>query len=129
MQVSLKSDKNNSYFTWKPIYVFFIISWSFLLRMSNISDRSCRENQKHISSSINLFWKSCHLWDNVGKYGRARDPTDNTTHAHCTLHNKATNTLQICNTSCFSMPPVIMWMHLNVMFVCTLPFLFHCQKQ
>jgi len=24
----------------------------------------------------NFFWISCHLWDNVEKYGRARQATD-----------------------------------------------------
>jgi len=38
--------------------------------------------------SVNSFWKSCHLWDNVGKYGRARQATeDNMEHAHCILDN------------------------------------------
>jgi hypothetical protein len=43
--VSFKSDKNNGYFTWKPIYNFLIMSRLFLLRMRNVSDTSCRENQ------------------------------------------------------------------------------------
>ena len=35
------------------------------------------ENIKtHILCSIILFWKSCHLWDNVEKYYRARQATD-----------------------------------------------------
>jgi len=29
IQVSLKSDKNNGYFTWRPIYIFDHISLSF----------------------------------------------------------------------------------------------------
>ena len=35
IQVPLKSAKNNGYFTWRPIYIFFIISRSFffLLKM------------------------------------------------------------------------------------------------
>ena len=46
IQVSLKSDKNNGHFTWKPIHIFFlIISFSVLIRMRNISDEGCRANQ------------------------------------------------------------------------------------
>jgi len=44
IQVSLKSDKNRTYFTWRPIYIF-VISLSVLLEMRNVSDESCRENQ------------------------------------------------------------------------------------
>jgi len=44
-QVSLKLVKYNGHFTQKPIYIFFIISRSVLLRMQNVSDKSCRENQ------------------------------------------------------------------------------------
>jgi len=28
IQVSLQSDKNNGYFTWRPIYLFYRISFS-----------------------------------------------------------------------------------------------------
>jgi len=30
----------------------------------------------HILCSAAFFLKSCHLWENVEKYGRARDATD-----------------------------------------------------
>jgi hypothetical protein len=35
--------------------------------MRNVSDKSCRENQKYILCSINyfVFRKSCRLWDNA----------------------------------------------------------------
>jgi len=39
----------------KP-YTFFIISRSFLLRMSNISDKSCRENQNTHFAFGNVFF-------------------------------------------------------------------------
>jgi len=44
IQDSLKSDKNNGYFTRRPIYIFdhilFISSWN-----QNVSDKRCRETQ------------------------------------------------------------------------------------
>jgi len=43
IQVSLKSDKCNGYFTRR--YTFMIVSRSFLLRMRNFSYKLCRENQ------------------------------------------------------------------------------------
>ena len=30
----------------------------------------------HILSSVTIFQKSCHLWDNVEKYGTAKQATD-----------------------------------------------------
>ena len=63
-EVSLKSDKNKGYFTWRPVYIF-IISRAFLLRMGNVSDKRCRENQKthfvfsNFSSNIVPFMRKC----------------------------------------------------------------------
>ena len=44
VEVWLKSDKNNGYFTWRPMFILIVSLW-ILLRMSNVSDKSCRENQ------------------------------------------------------------------------------------
>jgi len=68
-------------------YAFFIISCSSLLRMRNVSDKSCRET--HILYSVTFFFqKLYHLWDNVGKYCRARQATDdNMAHVRCMLDN------------------------------------------
>jgi hypothetical protein len=45
IQVALKSDKNNGCFTERPMYIFFVVSLSVLLRMRTILTVSCRENQ------------------------------------------------------------------------------------
>ena len=51
------------------------------------------EIKTHILCSIALFRKSCRLWDNVEKYCRAGQATDdNMAHAHCMLVPKATDT-------------------------------------
>jgi len=58
----------------------FILSRSLLLKMRNFSDESCTENWKsntHSMFSIFIFRKFCRLWDSVGKYGNARQATDN----------------------------------------------------
>jgi hypothetical protein len=50
-------------------YTFLIISCVFLLRMRNVSDKICTENQNtHIvfNNIYFCFRKSCRLWDNVG---------------------------------------------------------------
>jgi hypothetical protein len=70
----------------EDLYTFMIRSRSVLLRMRNVSDNSCRENQNTHFVFSDFFRKSCRLWDNVGKYGRAGQGTDgNMVHAHCVL--------------------------------------------
>jgi hypothetical protein len=57
--------------TYEYLCTFMINFRSSLLRMRNISDKSCRENQNTHSVFGNPFFrKSCRLWCNVGKYGR-----------------------------------------------------------
>ena len=71
IQVALKSDKNNGYFTWTPMYIF-TTSRSVLLRMRNISDKRCRKNQNTLFCSRTFFFfffrKLWPLWDDVEKY-------------------------------------------------------------
>ena len=66
---------------------FFILSCSVLLRMRNVSDKSCRENQKRHFMFNNLFYReSCHLWGNLEKHcGAEQAPYDNRVHDHCML--------------------------------------------
>jgi len=54
IQVSLKSHKNNRYFTCRPIHIF-IISRSLLLRMTNVADKICREYQNTYFVFCNFF--------------------------------------------------------------------------
>jgi len=64
----------------------------------------------HILCSETFFFrKSCRLWDNVEKYGRPGQATDdNTAHVHCML-DTATNT----HTSCVILNafPLQQWLH------------------
>jgi hypothetical protein len=55
-------------------YTLSITSCSVLLRMRNISEKHCRENQNThfvFSNCFFIFLKSGPLWDNVEKYCRA----------------------------------------------------------
>ena len=77
-KVPLKSDKEDQ-------YTFLIITSSIFLRVRNVSDRSCRENQNPYFMFNNFFFfrKSFRLWDNVKKHCRAGQTTDgNMAHAH-----------------------------------------------
>jgi len=70
-------------------FTFLIISRSFILRMKNVSDKSCGENQNTRFMFSNIFFpKNVPLEGNVEKHcraGLARD--DQMEHAHCMLDN------------------------------------------
>jgi hypothetical protein len=73
MKVTLHEEQNT-----------FMTSHS-LLRMRNISDKSCRE--KHILCSTTLFENSAVYQKTWKKYCRDGQATDNTmAHAHCMLN-------------------------------------------
>ena len=61
--------------------------------MRNVSDRSCRENPNTCFIFNNFFPYLVPLGDNVKKYCRGGQATDdNMAHAHCMWIPKATNT-------------------------------------
>jgi hypothetical protein len=68
-------------------FTFSIISRSFLLRMRNISDRSCRENRNTHFIFSNFFPenRTVHeiMWKHIVQPGRVID--DNMAHTHCML--------------------------------------------
>ena len=59
---SLKSEKNKGNLN---------ISLSGLLRVENVSDKICRENQNTRFIFNNFFENPALLWENVEKYGTA----------------------------------------------------------
>jgi hypothetical protein len=73
IQVSLKSDKNAGYLTWRPIYIF-ILPRSSLLRMRNVSDSICRENENVRFVCHNFFFGNRAvyevIWKNIAGLGR-----------------------------------------------------------
>ena len=54
------------------LYTFITTSRRILLRMRSASDKRCRKNQNTV------FHENCVVYENVRKYGRARETTDNT---------------------------------------------------
>ena len=79
----------------------------------------------HILCSVTFFSrKSCRLWDNVERYCRAGQATDdNMAHARCMLGNQRyKHTLKICNTRSFSTATTVPGTRLIV------SFYVHCQS-
>ena len=65
---------------------FFIISRSFLLRMRNVSDKSCSEYQNTHFVFTDFYSKIVQLVRYVEKFCRTRQATDdNMAQAHCML--------------------------------------------
>jgi hypothetical protein len=84
-QVSLKSDQNSWYFTWRPIY-FFYHNGLVILRMRNIWDTSCKEKQNTHFMFVTFFFRNwCRLRGNVQKYNRAGQATDDK-YGECAFH-------------------------------------------
>ena len=81
--------------------------YEIFLRMRNVSEKSNRENKTtHIIFNRLLFFqKSFRLWDNVDKYCRAGEATDDkTVHVLCVLHNQEyRNAHTECYIYCFLM--------------------------
>jgi len=98
-----------------------IVCQLIVLRMRSVTDKCCRENQNTHFMFKNFFFlqKFCHLWDNVEKYGRARNATDDNIIWHMCFPfwiNKARiQEHKIYNTCCFSLATMVMRMCLSVL--------------
>jgi len=68
-------------------YTFFVISRPVLRRIRNVLDKSCRENKNTSYGQQTFFFRKwCLLWDNVRRYCRAGQETDDKmAHSHCML--------------------------------------------
>jgi hypothetical protein len=60
-------------------YRLMIIPILVLLKMRNVSEKSCRGNHNTHFTFKYFFWKSYLLWVNVEQYGTARQATDDNT--------------------------------------------------
>ena len=109
-------------------YRFLFISRSVLLRMRNVSHKSCGENPNTHVMLNNFLRISCRLWDSVEEYRRNGQATyDGMAHAHCMPDNWLyKHMLRICNTYCFSTGTMVARTRLSVAFIRTLPVLFFC---
>ena len=66
IQVSLKSNTSNWYFTWRPKYVFEYTSFSFSKNEKCFKQELQRNKNTHFVLN-NFFSKIVRLWDNVEK--------------------------------------------------------------
>ena len=92
----------------------FLISHSILLRMKNISDKCCIENQNPYFMFSNFLFKNCaiYMWKNVAEL-QATD--DNMVHVHCVLDTCGYKyIIKLCNTYCFSTATMVTRMCLHV---------------
>jgi hypothetical protein len=94
-----------------------MISRSVRLRMRHVSDESCRESQNTYFVFSNFFsLEKCavveKMWTNIVEWSRPQMTTWRLSIA-CWIP-KATNTLRLCNTQCFSSSTMIERMLLSV---------------
>jgi hypothetical protein len=90
IQASLIYDKNNRYFTWKPIYIYFKYLAQFFLEWGTFQTKVAEKIKLRfmISNSFFFFRKSCCFWDNVDKYFTGGQTTgENMAHLICMLDN------------------------------------------
>ena len=115
MQVFLKSDKNNKFFIWRPMYLHIWHLAEFLVEWEMFQNTVVEKIKIQF-----LFRKLCHLWDNVEKYGTAEQGQMTTlcrTDAISVPDNWGKNRtprLRICNTYCFSTATTDARMHLRI---------------
>ena len=101
-------------------YLFKCLADFFLIMRSGTGRNFRRSQIAHFMYNI-FFSENRAAYDNVKKYGRARQAADNTT-VLCKPDNwGCRHTLSICNTYCFSTAMIVTRKHLSVLFTRTLP--------
>jgi hypothetical protein len=108
----------------KRIFLSYLAQFS---QNEKLFRQICREKTHILTAILFLSQKSCRLWDNVMKYSRAGQATDdNMAHAHCMLDKWGyKNTLKICNNSGSSTATTVARTRLELMLIRTLLYL-HC---
>jgi len=114
-EISLKSDKSNGYFTWRPIYIFYHISLNFSWNEKYFR-QICRQNHSTFHSPTFFPPENHAIYENVEKYCRVRQATDNNTaHAHYMVGTLShIHTLRICNTYCYSTATMVARTGINI---------------
>ena len=75
---------------WRVLYMKTCVHlWypaEFFLEWEMFQTNVVEKTKTHILCSITFSRKSCRLWDDVGKYGRDGQTTDDTAQSLCVLH-------------------------------------------
>ena len=120
IQISLKYNKNNVYFAWRPIYIYYTISFNSSFSKKCFT-QGCRPDKIINFIFSKILRKSCHLWDNVKMYGGARVASDeqyNAAHAPWMPDNQGyRHTLRIYKTYYFFTAVMVTRTRLNVIFI------------
>jgi len=101
-------DKNNGYFIWRPTYIFYHISLHYS-HNGKFFDKYCRENRNtHFTYNNVFFWNSV-LCEIRRKYIDEPDRKQMRIWRMSIANwiSKATNTIRMCNTNCFSTATVV----------------------
>ena len=104
--------------------------WSYLaqffLEWEMFQTRAVDKIKTHILYPRTFFQKSCHLWNNLEKYCRVRQATDDCIIGHRHIAwwlPKATHILRICNTYSFSTANMVTRKRFSIGFKLTLTVL------
>jgi hypothetical protein len=86
----------------KDLFTLIITSSFIFLRMRNVPDKVVEKIKTDFMLNNFFFRKSCRLWDNVEKYGRARQAPDENIvgrrkDAICLPDNKASTRTHVRN--------------------------------
>jgi hypothetical protein len=101
----------------EDLRTFMILSCSFLLRMRDVSNKSCREKTHFFSINFFLKYFHCHRWQYTMDV-----------HMACWI-NKTMDKRSECNIYCFSTATVVMQKHFNVMFIRIVPLLIFLSEE
>jgi hypothetical protein len=120
-RVTLKSDKNRGYFTWRVLYIktnihFLSYLAHFFLEWEIFQTKVVEKIKKHILCSATFFSKIVSLWDDVEKYCRAGQATDdNMANAHYMLDTQGYKYTQMLRSiHCFSTAKMVTRTRLNI---------------
>jgi hypothetical protein len=109
-----------------------LISRWALLRMRNVSDRSCQNQNTHLKLSILFFFyrKWFRLWDNVEKCGGVREVSDDSIirrmRCACWITKAYRHIRTLCNTYCFLTAKIVTRTHLSSTFNMYIACLVYC---
>ena len=126
----IKSDKNNVYFTWSSVHIFYNICISSTENEKCLKKKPCREKKNSVFNNL-FFFENCALCEimlkNIVQPARLHD---NTVRAHCIVGTKVyRHTSRMCDSYCLSTATVGCTNTPECYVISTLPVLFLILKK